>query len=62
MSEASEEAPKYTVKPDGADPYATWLTRELKHDRGLLASRYDASGRYVFVMRIRQLRASLGPE
>ena len=49
MSEAeTEEAPKYDVKPGAADPYATWLKRELKHDRGLLASRYDASGRYVF--------------
>ncbi|MFT5466729.1 MAG: WD40 repeat protein [Verrucomicrobiales bacterium] len=50
MSKEVEEvgAPKYGVKPDCADPYATWLKRELKHDRGQLASRYDPSGRYLF--------------
>ncbi len=41
-------APKFTVKTGGADPYATWLKRELKHDRALLTTRYDASGRYLF--------------
>lgn len=46
---ADDEAPKFTPKPGGADPLATWLKRELAHDRGLLASRYDASGRYILV-------------
>lgn len=47
MSEETE-APKYAAKPDGADPYATWLKRELQQDRGLLASRYAPGGDYVF--------------
>lgn len=47
MSEETE-APKYKVASGGADPYATWLKGELQHDRGLLASRYDAEGEYVF--------------
>ena len=47
MSEEAEPQ-KYDVKPGRADPYATWLKRELKHDCALLASRYDVSGRYLF--------------
>lgn len=41
------EEPKYTVKPSGVDPAATHLVRELKHDRGVLACRFDGEGRYV---------------
>jgi len=40
--------PKYVAKADGADPFATRLTRELKHDRGILACRYEPSSRFVF--------------
>lgn len=39
---------KYTVAPGGADPYATHLAGELKHDRGLLQARYEAGGSHVF--------------
>ncbi|MFT5467587.1 MAG: WD40 repeat protein [Verrucomicrobiales bacterium] len=42
------EPPKYAVKPGAADPYATWLKRTLQQDRGLLASRYDPEGKFVF--------------
>ena len=45
--ETEAEAPRYKVAPGGADPYSTWLKRELKHDRGILASRYDAEGKYI---------------
>lgn len=49
MSDSAKAEPqKFTVKPDAADPYGTWLKRELKHDRGLLASRYDPAGKFVF--------------
>ena len=34
---AEEIEPKYVPKPDGADPVATRLVAELKHDRGILA-------------------------
>ena len=46
--ESTDDAPpKFMPTPGGADPLATWLQRELPHDRGLLAARYDASGRYL---------------
>jgi WD40 repeat protein len=39
---------KYTVPAGGADPYATHLSRELKHDRGMLQARYDHAGSHLF--------------
>ncbi len=47
-NEAKSEEPTYTPKPGGADPKATRLLQELKHDRGVLACRFDAEGRFVF--------------
>jgi WD40 repeat protein len=41
-------APKFIAKPDGADPFATRLVRELKHDRGIMACRYEPSAKYLF--------------
>ena len=46
MSESTK--PKFIPKPNGADPLATRLVRELKHDRGILACRYDPTGRFIF--------------
>lgn len=40
--------PKYTPKADGADPFATRLVAELKHDRGILACRYDHTAKFLF--------------
>lgn len=40
--------PKFVPKPGGADPFATRLIAELKHDRGILACRYDPTGRFLF--------------
>ena len=46
--DSTEDAqPKFTPKPGGADPCATWLNRELPHDRALLAARYDATGKTI---------------
>lgn len=40
--------PKFVPKPDGADPVATRLVAELKHDRGILACRYDPTASFLF--------------
>ena len=54
MSEAQndavdvEQTPKYVPKADGADPVATRLVAELKHDRGILACRYDSSSKFLY--------------
>jgi WD40 repeat protein len=40
--------PKFTPKPDGADPFATRLIAELKHDRGILGCQYDPSSEFLF--------------
>jgi WD40 repeat protein len=40
--------PKYVPKPDGADPLATRLVAELKHDRGILACKYDPANQFLF--------------
>lgn len=40
--------PKFTPKPDGADPAATRLVAELKHDRGILACKYDDANNFLF--------------
>lgn len=52
MSEKNEDTPdttaKFTPQPNGADPFATRLVAELKHDRGILACRYDVSGKFLF--------------
>ncbi len=46
---AEEKAePKYVPKPDGADPLATRLVAELKHDRGILACCYDPTSSFLF--------------
>lgn len=42
------DKPKYVVKPEGADPFATRLVAELKHDRGILACRYDHASPLLF--------------
>lgn len=44
----SEPEPKYVPKPDGADPFATRLVAELKHDRGILSCQYDPTADYLF--------------
>lgn len=47
--DAAETAPaKFTAQPNGADPLATRLVRELPHDRGILACRFAQQGRYLF--------------
>ncbi len=43
-----ETKPKFVPKPSGADPFATRLVAELKHDRGILACRYDPTGKFLF--------------
>ncbi|MDP6446390.1 MAG: WD40 repeat domain-containing protein [Pirellulaceae bacterium] len=48
---ADQEAakkPTYTVRSGGADPTATKLVTELKHDRGILACRYAPNGDYLY--------------
>lgn len=45
---APEDKPKFIAKPDGADPMATRLIAELKHDRGILACRYDPKSPFLF--------------
>lgn len=42
------DEPKYVPKSDGADPVATRLVAELKHDRGILACRYDVANNLLF--------------
>lgn len=44
----NEVEKKFVPKPDGADPFATRLVAELKHDRGILACRFDPAGRFLF--------------
>ena len=41
-------APKYVPKPNGADPFATRMVAELKHDRGILGCQYDPAGKFLF--------------
>jgi WD40 repeat protein len=43
-----EPAPKFVPKPDGADPFATRLVCELKHDRGIMSCRYEPTARFLF--------------
>lgn len=38
----------FVPQPDGADPIATRLVAELKHDRGILACRYDTVNHFLF--------------
>ncbi len=40
--------PKYVPEPGGADPFATRLVAELKHDRGILSCRYDRQSDFLF--------------
>lgn len=44
----SESPAAFTPKTDGADPFATRLVAELKHDRGILACRYDPASHFLF--------------
>lgn len=44
----ADEAPKYVPPENGADPFATRLIAELKHDRGILTCQCDPDGRFVF--------------
>ena len=49
MSDSPDETtPKYVPPAGGADPFATRLTAELPHDRGILVARYDPSNRFLF--------------
>ena len=43
-----EPTPKFVPKPDGADPFATRLIAELKHDRGILGCQYDPANPFLF--------------
>lgn len=43
-----ESEPKYVPKPDGAASVATRLVAELKHDRGILACKYDSANQFLF--------------
>jgi WD40 repeat protein len=43
-----EPTPKFVAKPDGADPFATRLIAELKHDRGILGCQYDSASPFLF--------------
>lgn len=47
---ASKEASqaKYVPKVGNVDPFATRLAAELKHDRGILACRYDPAAEFLF--------------
>lgn len=45
---ADTPQPKFTPKPDGADPLATRLVAELKHDRGILACQYDPTAKFLY--------------
>ena len=47
MSDESVQ-PKYVPRPDGVDPFATRLVAELKHDRGILACRFDPANQFLF--------------
>lgn len=47
-STADDAQSKYVPKASGADPVSTRLVAELKHDRGILACRYDPEGRFLF--------------
>lgn len=47
MNEKTDQ-PKYVAEPGQADPFATRLVAELKHDRGILACRYDAAADFLF--------------
>lgn len=38
----------YVPKVGSVDPFATRLIAEMKHDRGILACRYDPAGRFLF--------------
>ena len=40
--------PKFVPEPEGADPFATRLVAELKHDRGILACKYDPASQFLF--------------
>lgn len=42
------DEPVYVPKADGADPLATRLVAELKHDRGILACKYDPANQFLF--------------
>jgi WD40 repeat protein len=44
----NEDSAAFTPSPDGADPVATRLVAELKHDRGILACRYDSANEFLF--------------
>ncbi len=42
------EAAKFVPQPNGANPVATRLVAELKHDRGILACRFDPTSHFLF--------------
>ncbi|MBC8356622.1 MAG: hypothetical protein H8E66_31995 [Planctomycetes bacterium] len=50
MADATESTalPKFIAQPNSADPFATRLVAELKHDRGILACQFDPTNRYLF--------------
>ena len=48
MSENPTPDKPADAPPGAADPKGTHLVRELKHDRGKLACRFEPSGRYLF--------------
>lgn len=43
-----DSTPGYVPKSDGADPFATHLVSEWKHDRGILACCFDPKAAYLF--------------
>ncbi len=42
------EKPQFVPKPNGVNPFATRLVAELKHERGILACRYDPQAKFLF--------------
>lgn len=43
-----EPQPIFVPTEGGADPFETRLVAELKHNRGILACRYDSAGHFIF--------------